>query len=69
LVILIRLGTDLPPVLAYEPVWHDEYFAINGTTTWFERKLDFFEHFKRPKSFILGKTAYTLPGARAPALI
>ena len=25
------------------------------TTTWFERKPDFFEHFKRPKFFILGK--------------
>jgi hypothetical protein len=25
------------------------------TATWFERKLDFFEHFKRPKFFILGK--------------
>jgi hypothetical protein len=25
------------------------------TTTWFERKVDFFEHFKRPKFFILGK--------------
>jgi hypothetical protein len=37
-----------------------------STTTWFERKLDFFEHFKRPKFFILGKFCIHPPGGQAP---
>jgi hypothetical protein len=35
-------------------------------TTWFERKLDFFEHFKRPKFFILGKFCIHPPGGQGP---
>jgi hypothetical protein len=42
--------------------------VASTTTTWFERKLDFFEHFKRPKFFILGKFC-THPPCRAPAPI
>jgi hypothetical protein len=36
------------------------------TTTWFERKPDFFEHPKRPKFFILGKFCTHTPGGQGP---
>jgi hypothetical protein len=42
----------------------EERVVEQDTTTWFERKPDFFEHFKRPKFFILGKFCTHPPGGQ-----